>query len=641
MYCSTLKSNSVLFRYLLFFLLFSAGQSLAQYGYDSAYFLFPIRPGEQNYLAGTMGEIRGTHFHAGIDIRTGGVEGLPVYAAADGYISRIKITTTGYGYALYLTHPNGLTTVYGHLKSYAKPVADWVRQQQYEKESFEVELFPARHQFEFKKGDVIALGGNTGGSSGPHLHFEIRDAEQKILDPMRFHFPELIDETPPLIRKVAFTTMDAASRINNQFGRFEFDVTQDGESYVIHTPLSFKGSIGLEMYAYDRFDGTWSKNGIPCIEVMFDDKKVFSQGITRLNFDEMRNVAVHMNYGEYVTSGQKFTKLWVDDGNWLKIYEANGSQGVIKVKDSLNHSIEIRTWDTYNNYSFFRMKVVNKVSSAQAPIKSLTRLKKDGFEITGNVLELMSANPASEQNIFVYSQGKRYEVNPAYRLVTNDFYLWDLRDGLPDSVDLCGTIKKFNFKAAVSPHHEFSYFDSNLQIDFNRYSLFDTLYLQVKEPQRVQSNRELFVLDNRLSPLRRSAKVTLKPTLPYDREKSMVYTYASNGALGYVGGAWENDGISFLTTSFGQFTIATDSVPPVVKPVSVSSKECRFTIEDALSGIKSWKATIDGKWVLMNYEYKKKLLWTEKLDPTVAFDGEFVLTVTDRMGNETVYKTKL
>ena len=634
-YYSILKLNK-----LTFFLLLLPQLALAQYGYDSAYLMFPIRPGERNYLAGTMGEIRGTHFHAGIDIRTSGIEGLPVYAVADGYISRVKVSTGGYGNALYLTHPNGLTTVYGHLKSFSKPLADWVREQQYAKQSFDVDLFPARNQFSFRKGEVFAASGNTGGSSGPHLHFEVRDAEQKILDPMRFNFPELIDEAPPLIRKVAFTTMDKQSRVNGQFGRFEFDVTKEGDRFVLHTPLTFEGTIGVEMYAYDRFDGTWSKNGIPCIEVMFDDQKMFSQSITKLSFDEMRNVAVHMNYSEYVTTGQKFTKLWVDDGNWLKVYEAKDWQGLIKVKDQKDHKLEIRTWDSYNNYARFETVIGSKEKNNSTPIKSLSTLRKNGYEVTGNVLEMMNGHSESPQSVLLYTGAKAHEVVPAYQVGTNDFYLWDLRDGLPDSVDLCGTVKRFHFKAMVSPHSDFTHFDQHIDLAVNRYSLFDTLYLAIEQKQD-KGDYEIFSIDNRLQPLRRSAKITLKPTVLHDQAKASAYTYSGSGNLGYVGGAWEGNSISFLTTSLGTWTVAYDTVPPTIKPALISKKECRLIIEDNLSGIKSWKGTINGEWVLLNYEYKKKLLWTEKLDADKPFDGEFVVVVTDNAGNETVYTTKI
>ena len=621
----------------LFLLLSHFG--LAQYGVDPDYFLFPIRPGERNYLAGTMGEIRGTHFHAGIDIRTSGIEGLPVYAAADGYISRIKVTSGGYGNALYVTHPNGLTTVYGHLKSFNKKVAEWVRQQQYEKKSFEIDLFPHDDQFVFKRRDIIASSGNTGGSSGPHLHFEIRDANQKVLDPMRFNFPELIDTTPPLIRNIAFTTVGPNSRVNGQFGRFEFSVKQQGDVYVMNTPINIEGSVGIEIYAYDRFDGTWSRNGIPCIEVMLDDEKLFSQTISKLGFDEMRNVVVHMNYGEYVSGGPKFTRLWVDDGNWLKIYETNNRSGLIKLKDSLMHQLEVRTWDTNNNYSLLKLTIDNSRRST-TPVKNLSALKKNGFEINGNTMELMSANGTPGQNIIVFAKGFQYELTPAYRLSDKDFYLWDLRKGLPDSVDMCSQVRKFEFKAAVSPHHDYVYYDDHTEVEFNRYSLFDTLFLAVKQ-KSITGDLEVFEFDNLRDPLRRTAKVTLKPARTYDQARSAVYTYSPNGNLGYVGGAWDDNKLSFLTNALATYTIATDSVAPTIRPTIVNKKECRFIIEDGMSGVKSWEASINGEWVLMNYDYKVRLLWSEKLDPNIPFDGEFMLLVTDNAGNQNLYKTKL
>ena len=146
------------------------------------YYLFPIRPGEQNYLAGTMGELRSSHFHAGIDIKTGGQSGWPVYAAADGYINRIRISNGGYGHALYIAHTNGTSTVYGHLSKFNDDIAAYVLDEQYEQQSFTLQLFPNKEQFKVKKGDIIAYSGNTGSSTGPHLHFEIWH-NNLIIDP--------------------------------------------------------------------------------------------------------------------------------------------------------------------------------------------------------------------------------------------------------------------------------------------------------------------------------------------------------------------------------------------------------------------------------------------------------------------------
>ncbi|RYF52525.1 MAG: M23 family metallopeptidase, partial [Cytophagaceae bacterium] len=160
--------------------------SLVQPGY----LLFPINPGQSGSLSGGMGDLRGNHFHAGLDIRTGGTEGLPVHAAADGYVSRIAVFTGGYGNVIFLKHPNGLTTVYGHLKTLNDTLGTYLRDNQYAKKTFEIDLRPQPNEFPVKKGDVIALSGNTGGSGGPHLHFEVRDPNDNLLNPLLYGFPE-------------------------------------------------------------------------------------------------------------------------------------------------------------------------------------------------------------------------------------------------------------------------------------------------------------------------------------------------------------------------------------------------------------------------------------------------------------------
>ncbi|NJM94750.1 MAG: M23 family metallopeptidase, partial [Cytophagales bacterium] len=155
------------------------------------YYQFPLSPGEQAFLSGTMGELRSTHFHAGIDIKTKGIEGLKVYAAADGYISRIKITTGGYGHAIYLRHTNGTTSVYAHLRDFREDIQRKVLSTQYEEKSYEVDFYPLEADFPVKRGDLIGWSGNTGSSHGPHLHFEIRDLNQQVLNPLKFHFPNV------------------------------------------------------------------------------------------------------------------------------------------------------------------------------------------------------------------------------------------------------------------------------------------------------------------------------------------------------------------------------------------------------------------------------------------------------------------
>jgi len=219
-------------RLLLLPLLFITVSTFAQYSkIEKGYYQFPIQPERTNYLAGNMGELRASHFHAGLDIKTNGVEGLNVYAAAEGYVSRIAVSTGGYGNAVYVVHPNGTTTVYAHLQRFNKELAKYVLESQYKQKSFTVNLFPDRGRFKLKKGEVLGYSGNSGSSTGPHLHFEIRDANQEVLDPLRIGFTEIKDKIAPIAERIALKTMNINSRVNGQFGRFEFNLEKRGNEY--------------------------------------------------------------------------------------------------------------------------------------------------------------------------------------------------------------------------------------------------------------------------------------------------------------------------------------------------------------------------------------------------------------------------
>ncbi len=330
------------------------------------YYLFPINPGQQNFLAGTMGELRSSHFHAGLDIKTGGQSGLPVHATADGYISRVRVNTGGYGYCLYMTHPNGTTSVYAHLSKFEGRIARYLLDEQYKAESFEVQLFPDKNQFVFKRGEIIAYSGNTGSSSGPHLHFEIRDANQRILDPLKFNFAEIKDNITPQMKNIAFVTLDGSARVNETFGRFEFDAIKTHDVYHTRVPISLKGKIGIEIYAYDLLNGVYNRNGIPETTLVINGDTVFSQSKSSLSFGKQRNILVHMDYEAYRNGGKKYNKLFVEDGNTNDFYNVS-SQG-FNFSDS-THLIQIYMKDSYGNISTFETEVNNrKVVNLPDPI---------------------------------------------------------------------------------------------------------------------------------------------------------------------------------------------------------------------------------------------------------------------------------
>ncbi|MDA0193835.1 MAG: M23 family metallopeptidase [Bacteroidetes bacterium] len=603
---------------------------------QKGYYMFPIRPGEINYISGSMGELRATHFHTGIDIKTGGVEGYKVFTAADGFLSRVKVSTGGYGKSMYLQHPNNTFTVYAHLREFKKDVADWVRQQQYKKKSYEVDLFPQKDQFPVTKGELLAASGNTGSSSAPHLHFEIRDQNHIALNPLEFGFEEIKDNRPPEISAIAFRSMDLDSRVNDKFGRFEVNVKNVDGVYQLAKPINLKGRIGIELYAYDRFDETNNRYGIPCLEFYHNEELIFTHNIKSLSFNEGRKILVHTNYENMIENGRRYNKMYVDDGNDLSFYKTNATLGIIDIDDSESHHFKTRMTDTYGNTTEWEFQT-NAVVSVGRLDQSWNGVN---HHVSGNSLEIRKkAQDTVSNHLTLFTNRLGYELEPYLTEKNWEYYLWDLRDGLPDSIDFCGSVETMAFKAMVPSSVEFSYFSNDFDLEFKKNTLFDTLYLKARKSIDSLKNRELFEFNHLMDPFKSNVKVTLKPSMKYpNKAKTSVYSIDNGGKLGYFGGEWVADQLAFLTRDLVNFTIDIDSIPPIVNTIAINEAQLRFIIDDEMSGIKSYEVTVNGDWVLMNYDSKKKLIWSEKLNPDIPFNGQLKLKVEDQVGNEIIYE---
>ncbi|MDW3210941.1 MAG: M23 family metallopeptidase [Reichenbachiella sp.] len=613
---------------LLFALVFFGAEAIAQVAPQRGDFMFPVRPKQENYLAGTMAELRSSHFHSGLDIKTSGITGLPIYAAADGYIQRIRVALGGYGNALYLVHPeNGTVTVYAHLKSFNEDIADYVRKQQYAEESFAVDLYPEKNQFLFKKGDVIALSGNSGSSSGPHLHFEVRNLRHRALDPLEYGFEEIVDKTPPVLASVAFVTMDEHARVNGMWGRIEFDViTDENGNASIEEGISLFGNIGIEIYAYDKFDGARNRNGIRYQTMLFDGKPAFTQRIDQLSFSTQRNILVHTNYKRSREGGRRFNKLYKDTGNKLSFYATNDQSGLLRIFDPMEHQIDIRLEDAYGNINQVNLKINDNGFERSRDWKHTYALDNEGFDLFKHWLEIESVEGYCDANFYV--NGEKQTVGMAYYTNTSHHFLWDLRKGLPDSAQLCGKTYDFNLVESIPSEQKMKWEGEDIKISFPKYSLFDTTYLRYEKTER--SGFEVFDLNNRTTPLRQFATVYLKPEGVYDLIKSGVYSITSKNQLGFVGGEWEGDELVFKTRDLVPFTIATDSIPPKIIKKPSRAGRVKFKIEDEMSGIHSVRATLDGAWLLMNYDAKSGYIWS---DETVEITGQFSLAVKDNASN--------
>ena len=600
-------------------------------GTEDSRYLFPIEPGTTNRLSGTMGELRSNHFHSGIDIRTYNRIGLPVRAAQRGYISRVSVSPSGYGNAVYVTHPNGHTTVYGHLNHFEKNLAAYVLKEQYRRKTFAVNLYFKPGTFPVDRGDTIAFSGNSGGSSGPHLHFDIRDQNNEALNPLQFDFDEVVDNIPPLVQKVALRTMDIHSRINDRFGRFEFYAVKIGDHYELPYPILAKGTIGIEVLAHDKLNDNPSRCGVNYIEMYTGEQMIFKQAIDKINFSDTRNILTLMDYTRLLHSGERFNKLYIDEGNRLPYYNGTIGKGMLRVHDEVV-PVKVTLRDTYGNQSLLNLTLKPSPLTNEVPFMA-PETKNVSYEVIENTLVVNSKKELGDSLLLFLNKVDPQMVGPAYFSKKQNVFLIDLRKLLPDSLKIGQEIIKTLFKDQIPPEIAYTYYSDVVNIQFSKNTLYDTVFLKVDYSQ---AEVERFTLGDPGIPVSRSMKITLKPRGNYP-ENSSVYRIAGN-RYEYLGGKWVNGQISFSSTEFGIFTILEDTQAPSIRPVAINGGAARFKISDDRSGIAYFEANINGEWLLMNHDPKNNVIWAERQDATKPLQGEFSLKVVDNSGNENIYK---
>jgi hypothetical protein len=299
-------------------------------------------------LAANFGELRQNHFHMGLDIKTEMRINLPVYAAADGWIARVKVEPEGFGQAIYINHPNGYTTVYAHLNEFFPKLAAYVKKEQYRLESWAVSLEIPNGMFKVRKGDLIARSGNTGGSEGPHLHFEIRRTSDDInLNPMLFGLP-IPDQVAPVIQRLAI--YDGSTSIYEQSPRQIPVRNNAGDSFSIPLVTAFS-KIRFGISAFDQQSGSTNPNGI-FEAILFDnEQRILSFQMNNISYDHTLNVNAHIDYKTRAQGGQYIQQLFLLPGCNPSIYRTPGGNGVIDISDGRVHSIRVEVKDAYANTS--------------------------------------------------------------------------------------------------------------------------------------------------------------------------------------------------------------------------------------------------------------------------------------------------
>lgn len=622
-------------RYLIFLFLVCAHQFVIA---QTDRYIFPIQPGQTASLAGTLGELRSNHFHTGIDIRTNNQIGYAVVATQSGYVSRAAMSAGGYGNVLYVRHPDGNTSVYAHLESFSGAVGKYVLQEQYRRKTFDIDLYFRQNQFPVKKGDTIALSGNTGSSSGPHLHFDIRDKNNLALDPLSFNFPEVVDNAPPYTEKLALKTLNTQSRINDRFGRTEFYVQRNGNDFFLPYPILAYGDIGIELLAKDKLaTGSPYFGGVNFVEVYENDQLVFKQTIEKLDLTEGRAINALMSFRTLRGNNNKFYKLYVDDGNTLPFYPIATNKGIIKVKNEEEKSIKIIYKDIFSNSATLNFKLKGSQPDQQILLDNSVR-GNFKHEVQDNTLSLaINESLTKDVKAITFSKGIVDTIDLAYGGKFSSTYLIDLTKKLPDSIHLGNEKLITHFKAMVPSASAYTYYGDYAEIFFPKGSLYDTLFLKVREGRLADSTQFIEVGDP-LVPLHRFISIAWKHEMSKSWTKNWSVYRRTGGDLSYVGGSVVNDRIKFNTREFGIYQLAQDTIPPSIKPIVINRSNVSFKIKDDLSGIERYEANINGKWLLMHFDGKSGTIKSERLNKEELLKGDLVIVVSDRAGNVATYK---
>lgn len=532
-------------------------------------------------LSGNFMEPRGDHFHSGLDIRTQGKEGVPVKAVADGWVSRIKISPWGYGKAVYIDHPNGYTSVYAHLQVLKGTVASTCLDAQYRNEDFSIDHTPEKGAVPVKQGEVIALSGNTGGSGGPHLHFELRrTGDQHALDPEALGI-EVPDKVKPEMIGVRLYPLTDSSAIAPYPAKAKGYATvgADGKFKLKDdaVPAAY-GTIGLALHTIDRYDSHAAKCGVRRIELFVDSVPTFSVHFDEVDFNTTRYCNAHMDFGLFKGQKMEYHRCYKQPNNKLRIYGQEEAQGRIALEPGMERHIRFKATDANGNVSELRF-TLRGGTAAEAKVWATP-------EPAGSLFRYDTENTFSEDGVSL--------TLPAMALY-DDAYVRYERKAAP--------------ARAIAPLH---------------------------------------VLHEPLTPIQTPGTLRISvPELSEDlRSKALIVRIDGAGKMNAVGGTYADGALTANVKMFGAYTAMIDTVAPVITNVDLKAdmkgrSRFSFKVSDNLSSVDKWKASINGAWVLLEYEPKTKTLM-HTFDEHTSAPGakDLKLEVIDERGNVARYALK-
>ncbi len=560
-------------------LIFGLMASLRAQTLDADYYAYPLR-NVAGYYSSNFGEMRTNHFHSGVDFKTDGVVGKEVVAVADGYVNRIFQSPSGYGLALYVTHPNGTISVYAHLSKFRKDIADYVLSERHRQKRHRIDLYCKPGQFKVTRGEVIALSGNSGSSGGPHLHFEIRDAAtHKPLNTIAAGLFTPKDDLSPLIRKLHYIEVDSIGGVPRHSRLRSFDVVRkEGAIYSLKDSLPIK--IGRKGYfvveASDRKNDTQNRYGIYHLEAEVDGQIYFEYRNDGFTFDQTRYCNAVSYYPLQRTSNSEVIRLAQLQGGVTLFYPTIINRGIVTAEEGEQREFRIKVTDDCLNTS---------------------------------TLEF-SARGKADEECFV---GK-----------------------VPDDATIAYFDRMFEAEA-----------DGVVGVSIPEKALYESVEIEIKRhgnPIKADSTikvlSEAYAIGRRDIPLHKAMTINFHcPVESALESHTAIASVSDKGTLGFVGGTLRNSHISQKTSSFGTFCVVADTTRPTITPNFKRGADCRerkkitFALKDNFSGIATYNATIDGRWVAIDYQSGKASIDLSAEGIGGGTEHTIIFTVTDSCGN--------
>lgn len=558
---------------LLLTTLKSQAQSL-----DPTQYIFPMKDVPALYSS-NFGEMRTNHFHSGVDIKTGGVEGKTVVAIADGYISRIFLSPYGFGLALYVTHTNGTMSVYGHLSKFRRDIRDFVQSERYRLKKNSIDMNCPPDKYPVKQGDIIAYSGNSGASGGPHLHFEIRDTRsQKTLNTIQQGVIKSNDNIPPYIVRMHYIEVDSVRGVPQHSKPQIFAAIKvDKHTYKLSAtkPIEVGPNGYFVLETTDRKNAVSNTFGTYRVSMNLDDERIFEYRMDGFTFDKTRYCNAITSYNLQRGSRNELIRLASLAGADRRFYTILKNQGVISLQEGEHRKIRIESEDDSHNIATIEFPIIGVAKRFQA------EFNQEAMVVDWNRDNTITID--NEMNIVVPS-GAIYE-----------------------SI-LCKPHISTTKIAA----------DTNIIVLSSIYNTISTT-----------------------TPLHKNITISIRASIPSNLQPNAVLASVSQtGKVRYVGGKYSYGAVTANTRTAGEMLIVADTVSPRITPkfkiganLTTASK-ISFGIGDNFSGIASYEMLIDGQWVACDYYPSKGIITHTFETPIKNISHNIIVRISDNCNNK-------